>query len=248
MKKVLMSMAILALATQLMAIDLPTSKFTITATSVGGGNDEVAFYEGPSATFTTGYDNGYDAAKNFNTANPSINVNIYAATAWGNASKLAVPENTLEGQWITFQPNTSETEYTFTFSKVSLKADREELYFKDVTENKLIKITTTMEPYVFTITEAEKTAHKAITNRFQIVGGFKPCVGCDLDICHQYGALTINANPYEGNIVIKDAAGTTVKDVKPMPTPQSISLSDLTAGQYTVVLGAGAKELIIKVQ
>lgn len=97
--------------------------------------------------------------------------------------------------------------------------------------------------YSFTIEPSEKNSE--LNNRFVLFYERAADEG-ELELCFQYGILTIVNNPYLTNIVVKDENGVTKVDAESTNTPQEIDLSKLPDGAYTVELNEGAEVLHIR--
>ncbi len=193
----------------------------------GSQNDEVSFIEAPE--FSDAFENGYDEMKMIN----SLGMNIYAVTATGQQSKVFT--NDIRGTKLGVKAKDGVSSYTITFKDLIGTGYK----FLDNENDSIFDITTTAT-YAFTM-----TAGATLDNRFEIYKPFTPDAG-DLNICHQYGKLTINNNPYTTNIVVKNSSDVVVIDKAPRNTPQVIDLAALPAGRYTVEIGG--QTLIIDVK
>lgn len=226
--KIATMLMLCAMSMNMMA-DSFTASARITVTSTNG-TDLVTFMEKASYS-DDAMDNGADAVKLENTGDLAIN--IYGIVGGTNYSTVA--KQHLEGTKIGFKSNKFDTDYTMTFSAINGR----QLYLEDLELDSLIALTAG-DTYVFTV-----TTNDTFENRFQIYKPFTPDAG-DLNICHQYGKLTINNNPYTTNIVVKNSSDVVVVDKAPRTTPQVIDLSALPAGRYTVEIGG--QTLIIDVK
>ncbi len=179
----------------------------------------------------------------------SANTALYAIDA--NDRYMTYTDNTIADLALGFATNAlslSEQNYTLEFEVVM---SNETLMLTDLVADSTFAINAGIAPYAFTVTMADAPSfvagqHNYINDRFVInYSGFTPDAG-ELNICHQYGALTINNNPYTTNIIVKDSEGNVVINRAPVATPQNISLAGLNEGLYSVELGD--KVLYIKVQ
>ena len=156
---------------------------------------------------------------------------IYSVLEAKECSQIGT--NNLVGTWITLKTNSS-TSYTFSFTGLTGSTFT-------LIDHLLNKTTPMTDETSYTFT-AE--ANKTISDRFE-VGEYVPG---DFSICHQYGKLIMDDNPYTTtNIVVKNADGETVIDQPSKPVHQEIVVDTLPAGHYTVEFDGGAKEYVISV-
>lgn len=238
MKKTLISLIALAFSAGAMAIVIP-NVVGISFESENGIKAQSNWYEATDANDNQ-FQNGKDVTALNLPAGEGVSeteVFIYNQAPYGNMASLYTTK--LAGKYITIRTNSTETNYKFVFT--ALYPETLEVKIVD-SELDSIFIVNKNVPYAFTA-----PAGKTLTNRFQFYAPFFGDEG-ELDVCHQYGELTINNNPYADNIVVKDEDGQVVLDKMARTTPQVISLSSLAAGHYTVSFGNGAKEMIIRVQ
>lgn len=223
MKKIiLISTAILACFT--LSAQTITRSCKVTMKGVPSGTpDELRIYEVAEATTTSFYD-GIEATHMTQNTLPT-SVNIYVEQSYGTLANVALPDIT--GMPIVIVPNDKETNYSFTFSNVN----GSEIKFHDLLLDSVFVVAKNLV-YEFT-TDA---VAEPIKNRFRIYQPFTPDAG-DLVVCAYYNSIEIQNNPYTGDIVIKDMDGNVVLTKAPFATPQSISLEDLAAGHYILVIG-----------
>lgn len=227
MKKIFLSLLLMAAFINASAITY-TSKATLTLTSSSSESANIII--GASASLTEGINAGYCGLDN----QEGKVVDIYAIYSSNYYSTFGTKD--VKGMAIGIKTN-ADTEYTISFSNVS---GSETIQLYDALLDSIIDIVAA-GTYEFTA-PANNTA---INDRFRIFKPFTPDAG-DLNICHQYGKLTINNNPYTTNIVVKNSSDVVVIDKAPRTTPQVIDLSALPAGRYTVEIGG--QTLIIDVK
>lgn len=148
---------------------------------------------------------------------------------------------------VTNRRDAAQQHYTITFA---VFANTEVLYLTDlaVDKNNPIAITNggTYEFDVNTTLHPDYVAgtNYVVKNRFVINYARQVDEG-ELNLCFQYGILTIVNNPYLGNIVVKDENGVTKVDAESTNTPQEINLTALPAGQYSVEFNNGERKYYI---
>lgn len=201
----------------------------ITVTSTGGGSD--ALYLVEDTPFTPAYESGSDIEKVMNSGQ-AYSINLYAVSAGKNLSMICT--NDLTNTPLSFQSNTTETDYTMTFSNVSGTV---KLYDAVTgTETVLANSGT----YNFTC-----AANQTIADRFFI--NYVPAAP---QICHRYGKLQVTGMK-DSNVVVKnmDDSATSIGTVAITANYQEIDLAGLAAGQYKVEYNDGtAHTVIIDVQ
>ncbi len=227
-------MAVVAVSISLSAQSFNRLVVNISEQGKAKVGDELFFIE--SQDFTADFENSYDDMKMLN----SNGMNIYAITAAGDQSKVYT--NDIKGISIGVKAKAGITKYTISFDQIQ-DLTGAAWQFADYELGKIIDITAT------TTYDFELNSTEAVNDRFAIYKVFTADAG-DLDICHENGTLVIKNNPYTENIIVKDYEDDSEKLNKlPRNTPQTISLASLAKDkQYKVVLGDGAKEMIIKVQ
>lgn len=236
MKKILISIIVLAFSASAMAIVIP-NVVGISFESENGIKAQSNWYEAADGDDTK-KQNGESTLINLPAGDgvSDTEIFIYHQASYGNMASLYTPQ--LAGKYITIRTNSTETNYKFVFT--ALYPETLEVKIVD-SELDSIFIVNKNVPYAFTA-----PAGQTLTNRFQFYEPFSGDEG-ELDICYQYGDLTINNNPYTTNIVVKDEDGQVVLDKMARTTPQVISLSALTKGEkYQVIVGD--KTMIIRVQ
>lgn len=240
MKKCFFAVAAIICSTTIMALN-PSAVVTMKLSCPSATYDNMTLVE--DASYSANRDGGADKDKMISITNEATNVFLYGFASFSVQGKLStVATNQLEGEKIGFKANTTDANYTISFSNVLYGASRS-LKLEDLQQDSLIDIVAN-GTYDFTINESDKGQY--IDNRFRIYKPFSGDEG-ELDICYQYGDLTINNNPYTTNIVVKDEDGQVVLDKMARTTPQVISLSSLTKGEkYQVIVGD--KTMIIRVQ
>lgn len=222
MKKIFFSICLFVASVNAMAVTY-TASATLSLTSASTSPKTLVLRE--AATFSDAFDNGYDV-ENANTTGIYVYANAKQWTQWAT--------NNLEGAAIGVG-TVADANYTITFSGVIGR----ELKFEDILLDSVFTIENSVT-YNFTA-----DADSNINDRFRIFKPFTPDAG-ELNICHQYGKLTINNNPYTTNIVVKNSTDVVVIDKAPRNTPQVIDLAALPAGRYTVEIGG--QTLIIDVK
>lgn len=216
------------------AVSAQTAAVNIKLTAQNGGSSSVTIVSG-----ITGMRSTYvPSLVNTN------NVGLYAEEAGTKYSTYT--DNTLANVPLGFYTDANPLaaqNYTVNFALVGGAAmNTETLTFTDLMTGNTFNINSTTPDYNFSVTMANTPSYVAgthynVADRFMInYGGYTPDAGT-LALCHQYGKLTINNNPYTTNIVIKDDKDVIVKNVAPMNTPQVIDLAGLAAGRYTVEIG-----------
>lgn len=229
-KSILMIAAILG--SMALSAQTFTASCTITMKGVTSGTEDVLEIYQITEAHADKFDNGWESTKMINNRLPS-SVNVYAQTSYGNLSTVALPD--IKGLPLPIITNESETNYVFSFSDVD-----GDIMIDDLERDSVHAMS--KGDYAFTAESGKKT----LANRFRIYKPFSGDEG-ELDICYQYGDLTINNNPYTTNIVVKDMADNIVIDKLARNTPQIISLSSLEKGaMYQVIVGD--KTMIIRVQ
>lgn len=235
MKKTILFIMVFALGmcNATIAQEISISSYVEITLTPGGEttpNDKVTLIEG--ASFTSATTDG-DATKiKMNHDEYAANVDVYAILPSGNFAQVATAVDDLHNRYIGVQASSDYSNYVFTFK---VKAMGRTMYLEDLQEHKTILLTAETEPYAFSV-----TANSKVENRFRI---YEPG---DFSICHQYGKLIMDDNPYTTtNIVVKNADGETVIDQPSKPVHQEIVVDTLPAGHYTVEFDGGAKEYVI---
>ena len=201
-----------------------TSTSRIVLKTAGQPNKEVNFFL--SSEFSDAFDNGYDAAA----ANPGgiyVLVNEDRFTTW--VSNAYTPNLALG-----FVAAASGS-HTLSFENFT----GAEYKIYDRIADQTIEVNASTPDYVFT---ADAGAHN---NRFVINYSVD-----NLSVCFIDNVLEISSNPYDADIVVKDADGNQVtgSPFAVAPTPQNISLASLPAGRYTVEFGDGARKFVVIVK
>lgn len=145
---------------------------------------------------------------------------------------------------ITDRNDASKQHYTLLFT---VAAGRELKLYDAVLDSTIVMKNNTS--YVFEVNTTNCPSYVSgknitISNRFIIEPKFVPSTD-PLQVCHENGKLIINSNPYEKNIIVKNASGVKVIDKAPITIPQEIVVDTLPAGHYTVEFDGGAKEYVI---
>ena len=225
MKKILLSLAVIAASINLMAVDY-TSKATITLKGTTS-NEVCEMTVGQTADPLAPY---YCAEMNmtyrrvaFYAINSATNYQIYVA-----ADLASLP----------FGLKTyTDLNYSLTISNVE---GTETLKMKDEVTGTVFDLT---EGYVYNFTADANQA--AITDRFHLY--VAPSVP---GICHRYGKLQVTGMK-DTNVVVKnmDDSATSIGTVAITANYQEIDLAGLAAGQYKVEYNDGtAHTVIIDVQ
>lgn len=235
MKKMFIS--VVALAVSMMAMATESAYVRIRLAGASGLSSVVRLTEDDERN--SSFEDGYDTDKMMMLSNPR-SVLLYGLVGTHNCED--VKTNDLRNLALGFTTNDKiDLNYTITFENVS---GRELKLYDMVTGD--ITVIAGANSYDFSITEEQKAAGNVqILDRF-VIDYTRVVDAGDLEICHKDNQLQLLNNPYAENIVIKDAEGTTVKNVVSRNTPQYIDLSDLAAGQYTVELNNGNRSFIIK--
>lgn len=240
MKKAILSLIIALVCCGIGTAQVPAISAMVTITishDQDVNTDVLTLVEMPTATLAQM--KLYSSNKFMNSGLPQ-NLNVYALNDSVHQGRLSTLATTnLDGQHLGLAANQVATNYTFTFSNVTMEAGSE-LYLYDMQKGTKQMIAEN-GTYSFEVALAD-----TVETRFMLARALIPDEG-ELEICHQYGQLTINNNPYTTNIVVKDEEGQVVLDKIAMPTPQVINLASLTKNKmYQVVIGD--KTMIIKVQ
>lgn len=237
MKKTILFIMVFALGLYNTAIAQEISSYveiTLTPEGKTTPNNKVTLIEGTS--FTSATTDGDVTKIKMNHDEYAANVDVYAILSDVKYAMVATSVDDLNDRYIGVQASSDYSNYVFTFNVQKMGRT---MYLEDTKEHKLILLTSTTEPYKFSLTANEK-----VENRFRI---YRPDTG-DLEVCHENGKLVIKNNPYmTSNIIVKNEDGE-VLNVAPTSTPQEISLESLTAGRYTVEFNDGEKKYIIAVK
>lgn len=238
MKKTLISLIALALSAGAMAQVIIPDVVGIRLESNNGMQAQSNWYEATDANDNQ-FQNGKDATALNMPAGEGVSeteVFIYNEAPYGKMASLYTTK--LAGKYIAIKTNSTETDYKFVFT--ALYPTNKEVKIIDLEMDSIITIAKNAT-YAFTAATGQ-----TLTNRFQFYVPFSGDEG-ELDVCYQYGDLTINNNPYTTNIVVKDMADNIVIDKMARNTPQVIDLSSLEKGaMYQVIVGD--KTMIIRVQ
>ncbi len=215
-------MIVAIFASVAMSAQTITASGTITMKGVPSGTSDVLEIYQITEAHANSFDNGWDATKMMNTLLPT-SVNLYAQTSYGKLSIVALPD--IAGLPLPIITNENETSYVFSFSDVDGDIKIEDMELDSI--HPMSK-----GNYAFTAESGKKT----IANRFRIYKPFTGDAG-DLVVCVYYSSIEIQNNPYTTDIVVKDLDGNVVLTKTARTTPQTISLENLAAGHYILVIG-----------
>ena len=140
------------------AADDAVARITLTGTT-SGGQAQIILIE--NASYSAGYDNGYDAPCNFNLAE-ALPKTLYMYSYIGAEKYSTIATNNLDGLHVDFITNLLDDEYTMTFEVFTLAPGRT-LDIYDLDENQRTDIDPS-ESYTFTATKG----HNEIKDRFII--------------------------------------------------------------------------------
>ena len=140
------------------AADDAVARITLTGTT-SGGQAQIILIE--NASYSAGYDNGYDAPCNFNLAE-ALPKTLYMYSYIGAEKYSTIATNNLDGLHVDFITNLLDDEYTMTFEVFTLAPGRT-LDIYDLDKNQRTDIDPS-ESYTFTATKG----HNEIKDRFII--------------------------------------------------------------------------------
>ena len=226
MKKIafLVSLTFVALSVAAQSV---TSTSRIVLSHSGQSDKEVNMLL--SSSFSDAFDNTWDAVA-ANTGGIYVYYENERYSTWASnkySENLAIGFGTYD--------DAGNLNYTLKFQ--NFKGAEYTLYDRKTATT--INVNASTPDYNFTI-DLEDNNNPLITNRFLI-----NYVVPDFEICFRDNQLQITANPYDENVVVKDANDTKVVDVAPVTPYQAIDLSAQAAGRYTVELAGGARKFII---
>ena len=140
------------------AADDAVARITLTGTT-SGGQAQIILIE--NASYSAGYDNGYDAPCNINLAE-ALPKTLYMYSYIGAEKYSTIATNNLDGLHVDFITNLLDDEYTMTFEVFTLAPGRT-LDIYDLDKNQRTDIDPS-ESYTFTATKG----HNEIKDRFII--------------------------------------------------------------------------------
>ena len=158
MKKIIISMMAAMMSVFSFAADDAVARITLTGTT-SGGQAQIILIE--NASYSAGYDNGYDAPCNFNLAE-ALPKTLYMYSYIGAEKYSTIATNNLDGLHVDFITNLLDYEYTMTFEVFTLAPGRT-LDIYDLDKNQRTDIDPS-ESYTFTATKG----HNEIKDRFII--------------------------------------------------------------------------------
>ena len=158
MKKIIISMMAAMMSVFSFAADDAVARITLTGTT-SGGQAQIILIE--NASYSAGYDNGYDAPCNINLAE-ALPKTLYMYSYIGAEKYSTIATNNLDGLHVDFITNLLDDEYTMTFEVFTLAPGRT-LDIYDLDENQRTDIDPS-ESYTFTATKG----HNEIKDRFII--------------------------------------------------------------------------------
>ena len=158
MKKIIISMMAAMMSVFSFAADDAVARITLTGTT-SGRQAQITLIE--NASYSAGYDNGYDAPCNINLAE-ALPKTLYMYSYIGAEKYSTIATNNLDGLHVDFITNLLDDEYTMTFEVFTLASGRT-LDIYDLDENQRTDIDPS-ESYTFTATKG----HNEIKDRFII--------------------------------------------------------------------------------
>jgi hypothetical protein len=226
MKKMFLSLLVLAASLNVMAIDI-TAKAKLTLTPTGATSPAEVLYLVQASDLNEGYNTGYCAlVPSFDTKSISIFVN-YNGEKYGTFGtkdlsniELGIKTNDV-------------TDYTITVSDVT-----GDLTITDLNDGSVITLADGVTIPV------SATANTTLTARMKIGGAPAPATP---EICHRYGKLEVRgSNGMTVQVLNLDGTATTIADTDITTDAEvDIDLDKLTPGQQYLVKWNG-KELIIQ--
>ena len=158
MKKIIISMMAAMMSVFSFAADDAVARITLTGTT-SGGQAQIILIE--NASYSAGYDNGYDAPCNINLAE-ALPKTLYMYSYIGANTYSTIATNNLDGLSVDFITNLLDDEYTMTFEVFTLAPGRTlDIYDLDKNQRTVIDPS---ESYTFTATKG----HNEIKDRFII--------------------------------------------------------------------------------